>query len=253
MQRSKYIHTKDGRSFWRIQKPTSNEHNRPDKDSTIPSNEGARSTLTKIIEEMKTDKNNFSKDFIIKGTIAAAALGQGDGTTHAKASHIQYWKEYLLKMDIDFSTFGSRTWTCKEHEISIRKRETSILSGFLFYVVTKPRKNNRLYNSCDYARNVCSTIRQYYLTMNGREIGLVNSGYDKLLTGKVIKGLSKFSPQIKQYRMPILQSHLRLIKSYLDINNKHSDRTVWALWLTQWQGVMRCGDLLRSSGCKRNA
>lgn len=40
---------------------------------------------------------------------------------------------------------------------------------------------------------------------------------------------------------------MRAVKGVLNLETQ-SHRVLWALWLTQWQGVLRAGDLIRVRG-----
>lgn len=42
-----------------------------------------------------------------------------------------------------------------------------------------------------------------------------------------------------------MQHQLREIRKQMDLEGSQMHRTLWALWLTQWQGVLRGGDLIR--------
>lgn len=67
------------------------------------------------------------------------------------------------------------------------------------------------------------------------------------MLGPLFRGLEKFAPSCQTYRLPILQQHLRMVKETLNLEGCQMDRTLLALWLTQWQGVLRSGDLLGSA------
>lgn len=56
------------------------------------------------------------------------------------------------------------------------------------------------------------------------------------------------APTRVRLKRPFLHTKLCKIRTFLDLNNIHRHRTMGALWPSQWQVVMRGGDLISRRG-----
>lgn len=112
----------------------------------------------------------------------------------------------------------------------------------------RPRQKTNHLNSAVYSKTVVGSIRNWCKEVAGRAPGTASENFYARVLGPLFRGLEKFSPNREAHRLPILQQHLRLVRDTLDLEGSQVDRTLWALWLTQWQGVLRSGDLIRSGG-----
>ena len=116
--------------------------------------------------------------------------------------------------------------------------EEKILALYLIYVVYYPRVAGKEQNTAAYADCSLSALRDRVYDQYSRYPGGQPSQCRFLQ--KVSRGLHKKSPSGKRpARMPILQHHLRAIRSALDLEDNALHRAYWALWLSQWQGVNR--------------
>lgn len=61
--------------------------------------------------------------------------------------------------------------------------------------------------------------------------------------------LNNLVNKLCRLREPISAVHLRRVRDCMDLQNSQKHRTLWALWLSQWHGVLRSGDLIRSKAC----
>lgn len=98
-----------------------------------------------------------------------------------------------------------------------------------------------------------TSARSFYAEKSGRRPGLNITGNNTHLVKLVLKGLQKRNPSKQEARLPILQQHLRAVKARLDLEHSQAHRTLWALWLTQWQGVARSGNPIRPKSERERA
>lgn len=111
-------------------------------------------------------------------------------------------------------------------------------------VIQNVRKSGN-HNSVSYAEQVIASVRSHYATLGGRRPSLYWDGTGGVRLKRVIKGLRKMCPTKKLVRKPILQHHLRAVRGKLDLKSNQMHRVIWALWLTQWQEVLRSSDLIK--------
>lgn len=52
-------------------------------------------------------------------------------------------------------------------------------------------------------------------------------------------------PRKARIKRPIFQGTLRQLRKVMELKNSQLELKMWALWLFQWQGVMRCRDLVK--------
>jgi hypothetical protein len=120
-----------------------------------------------------------------------------------------------------------------------RSDEERILCLFAIYVVSFPRVAGKEQNTAAYAECSVSALRERVYERFGRIPGGLPA--DCRTLRRIMKGLHKRAPSgTRPRRLPILQAALRAVRSRLDLAGSAYDRALWALWLTQWQGVKRC-------------
>ena len=113
-----------------------------------------------------------------------------------------------------------------------------ILSLFAVYVVHYPRIRGKERNTASYAEGCLRAVRDDVYSRHRRYPG-PPPGTAHFL-GKVLRTLNKRAPSGQRApRLPILQQHLRAIRSRLDLAGNGRHRALRALWLTCWQGVCR--------------
>lgn len=150
----------------------------------------------------------------------------------------------LMNEDVqEFGKAGNETRAARHNRES---KELSTIKRFFSHIVFKPRQRNKAHNTTSYARKVISSIRDEYDRHHGRRIGPPGTDLNLELC-RLGKGLSKVAPSLEKPRLPVLQYHMRAVKRTLDLNNNQVDKVLWALWCTQFQGVLRAGDLIRPS------
>lgn len=115
-----------------------------------------------------------------------------------------------------------------------------MLALFTIYVVFYPRRRGKKTNRASYAEHCVSSVPSHYAAKRGRKPSLDGAGGNTHLVKMVVRALHKRSPT-RLPRLPILQQHLRAIKTRMELKNSQWNRTLWALWLTQWQGVCVAG------------
>ena len=116
------------------------------------------------------------------------------------------------------------------------------------FIVHYPRRVGKSRNSAAYAETVLAAVRDWVHTAHRRRPG--HPSGDSRFLSLVLRGLRKASPIMPRLpREPILQIHLRAIRPLLDLRTNQLHRVLWAFYLCCWQGVRRCGDLIRP---KRN-
>lgn len=92
-----------------------------------------------------------------------------------------------------------------------------------------------------------ASIRSVYADALDRRPGIDTVGNTHHHLATVLKGLLNLAPTPQSKPLPLLQHHLRAVRQVLDLK-KQLHRVLWTLWLPQWQGVFRAGDLLRERG-----
>lgn len=61
------------------------------------------------------------------------------------------------------------------------------------------------------------------------------------------KGLINVAPSQEKPCITVLKYHIRAVRRKLDLKKSQLDRVLCSLWCTQFQGVLRLGDLIRST------
>lgn len=181
--------------------------------------------------------------------IASRALEEAvaKGTRWIMNTHLSAWTRFCGTVGVDEETFGPIGIGCEEVTLSQVGREVGILALFAAYIVCYPeRKNEEVsHNSVAYAEQVIGSVRSHYATKKGRRPGLYGDGTRRIRLKRVAKGLRKMCSTKRLVRKPILQHHLRAVRRKLDLIGSQTPRIIWALLLTQLQGVLRSGDLIK--------
>lgn len=245
------IITRDGRKFQRFRSVGSTGRDvrtvqpvvEKKRSRTRLTNAEARARICAIRLSIRSQRNT-AIEVLRELAQAARDLGRSDGTHSVRTSHLDYWEEFLRESKTGVSGFGNCDWISKEDELTSRRYENDILSCFATFVVHRPRISRKKRNSATYAKAVVGNVRKHFEEESGRAPGSDSEHFYSRVLGPLFRGLEKFSPIKEQPRMPILQQHLRLIRENLNLSGSQQDPTLWALWLTQWQGLLRNGDLL---------
>lgn len=174
-----------------------------------------------------------------RADMKATSLQPGTLATYASAD--AYFLEFCTVLEICFVTFGAL-----ESKGGLPpEEEDEVFELFVIYVVHYPRVANKTLNTADYATNTLSGVRHCCRARhNGRRPG--TRADDQYGINSVLRALRKVAPSgVRPPRLPIFQIHLHAIRRILDLRGNGRHRVLWALWLTLWQTVCRCGDLLR--------
>ena len=128
-----------------------------------------------------------------------------------------YFLRFCSVVGIDAEQFGAR----EEDGGLTLSEEEEVLALFATYVVHHPRKNHKLLNAADYAACCLSAVRCWVKDHHRRSPG-ADPRHSLLLT-RALAGLQKLSPSgIREPRAPILQIHMRAIRSRLDLEGNAS-------------------------------
>lgn len=256
----------DGNVVWRrirvIQPVHNQSRSRPpvvnsnQSSSTTPTNELQGNALSRHALDEATrqfrDNRNVTFESLMTTVEHAECLGRSDNTVRSQGSHLSYWVAYLRDSDTTDTSFNTTYFRDTRDETDVRRREHETLCDFACYIVCKPRQRNKTKNRAEYAKVVVGTVRTFYLRKTGRWPGIGEDRANSTALKLMFKGLEKFAPTLIKHRLPVMQHHLRAIKPLLDLENSHIDRSLWALWLCQWQGVMRSADLLQTKEEREN-
>lgn len=192
-------------------------------------------------QQIKRDQRTSAHLDLLRPALEASLT---EGTKKQKASLLRYWSMFCVTFSVDMVTFGKLPTRNDNVTKEAVRRECMILSGFASYAVAYPRKSKQRYNSAAYAERAVSAVRSYYEHMHGRVPGAGNGvDFTSTLRG-VTRGLRKLYPTAQTMRVPLLADDRRAIRGVMDCS-KLLDITFWALWASQWQGVMRSSDILR--------
>lgn len=161
-------------------------------------------------------------------------------TTHQSyGSMVSFFEEFCVECEVDMSLFGA-----SEVDGGMSPAdEDELLAMFAVFVVVRPRKGSKDHNSGDYGGACVTAVRNWCEKRHHRRPGTVGRGHT--LLPQLLKGLRKMYPSDRPVRLPILQQHLRRVQALLDLEGSPYHRVLWAFWLTCWQGVCRCSDLIR--------
>lgn len=149
-------------------------------------------------------------------------------------SHGRYFNEFCAVVGLDPLRFGAVVGL---GGIS-RHDEERVLALYAMYVVTFPRISGEDHNSANYAECSVSALRDRVYERYCRVPG--GPPAECRFLRKVFKSLHKRAPSGERaFRPPVLQDAMRAVRARLDLGGSGYDRVLWALWLTQWQGVKR--------------
>lgn len=152
---------------------------------------------------------------------------------------------FCEKNKVNSTTFGKRIEN-DEDPYMTAWNEVHILAGFASFVLKYPRKKGKEHNTIEHAERAVSSDCQHHELIYGRSPGKAYGVVYSNLLPQVFKGLRKIHPSKKTQHTPVMADHMRQIKRTLDLSNLR-DANVCALWLSQWQGVLRASDILRPS------
>lgn len=179
----------------------------------------------------------------IRSTLKQALdVSYAPATKAVQKTHLAYWYDFCKVAQMSPHTcFSANIFAADTAALAA---EANILSAFLAFIVIHPR-GKKAHNTAAYALQILSTVRAFFADAISRRPGIALNGASAGNLKAVVTGLRRVSPSPVLRRKPILQFHLRAIRARLQLRTNHLHRVAWALWLTQWQGCLRAGDLLR--------
>lgn len=176
--------------------------------------------------------------------LTSKALGQSlaPSSRCTMSSHLRFWAEFCQLAQLNPNDcFGDGSKDPSGLQI---KAEAAVLAAFASFVIAFPRGTAKN-NTAKYAGQVIATVRSYYEDSLGCRPGIIANGSSHAHLKAAMKGLRAIAPAVEPKRRPILQYLLRAIKRMLQLESNQRHRVLWAMWLLQWQGCMRAGDLIR--------
>ena len=195
-------------------------------------------------------------DVLRRAALEAASRAWAESTQDGQDTTMRYFFEYMEVIGADASTYGAAAEGLVPSPEELMA-EDEILVGFACYVVNFPRKDKE-FNTGAYAGQCVSHVRSWYSAqarLRGRKPGSGGVwGGDRLGVGlaRILKGLRKSHPSAEKKRRPVLLSHLKRVRARLDLEGSsvqaQFDRTLWAFFVTAWQGVRRSAELLGAEG-----
>ena len=222
--------TRDGRVFRARQEGRGGRTALRRLDASLSEPNGTTSTWAQEVRQLKD---------------ACFERGRSIRSAPVVSSHWSYWLSFCEGWGITCEEFGLLRDNQSERDAVLKELDT--LSAFAVFIVFFPRVKGRSKgtNSVDYALGVISSVRSHYAAQQGRAPGRSQVAGSDYCFKRVISGLRKIAPHTKNRKVPLLQHHLRALKRQLDLEGSQRDRVFWALWLTQWQGVLRSADLIK--------
>ena len=161
------------------------------------------------------------------------------GTVKKYESSGRYLFELCQVLGLTYRTFGALP---ENGGVSLEE-EDRVLELLAIFAVHHPRVAGATHNVGEYGSQVVTGARWDVRQRHHREIGTPTDRNYGLKA--VFRSLEKeFPAGVRAPRPPVLQDALRAVLATLDLENP-LHRVYAALWTMQWQGVCRCGDLLR--------
>jgi len=156
------------------------------------------------------------------------------------------WQRFAEIFDIDLNTFGDASKRRPEDMQEALIWEGELLSAFAAYSFRNSCYRTKSSIRSEAVMTDLYHIKQQLLEKFGRVPGQQADGRMTTQYNQMIAGIKRLQRSPAKPRLPVLQQHLRLVKTVLDLANNKMHRALWALWLTEWQGAMRSGDLIRA-------
>lgn len=204
-----------------------------------------RATTTRTIVK-KTQIIAITKFQLSQRLWSAWELGVAAEKRTVKVSHWAYWIKFCGIWEVDVFSFRSMVArTDRENGLRL-ENELDTLSVFASFRVFAHRNNDkgRFTNSVNYSEQVISSVSVHYAVIHGGRRGITDWPLEVKQLVYTLNGLRKFAPKEVQVKHPILQAGLRRVKTVMNLRDSHMDSTRWVLWLLQWKGVMRSGDVI---------
>jgi hypothetical protein len=151
----------------------------------------------------------------------------------------RYLFELCQVLGLKYDTFGALP---ENGGISVAEEDVA-LELLAVYAAHYPRVAGSAHNTGAYGGGVVTGARHDVWKRHHRDVGTPTARNYGLQT--VLRSLEREFPSVvRPERLPVLQVALRAVLATLDLTDP-LHRVYAALWTMQWQGVCRCGDLLR--------
>lgn len=95
-----------------------------------------------------------------------------------------------------------------------------------------------------HAERAVSVVRPYYRSKNGRTLGTGTDASFDAYVKEALRGLEKIYPTYIMKRGTFMTDEMRAIRARMNLQDIKA-ATLWALWVSQSQGVTRGSDRLR--------
>jgi len=172
-------------------------------------------------------------------------------TSKRIAASLKKWYTFAEIFDIDLDTFGDSSSWKEEDMCELINCEGEILAAFAAYIFRNPVVAGKNTIQLRVVVANIAHVKTHIMNKFGRVPGQHRDGRMALQYTRILFGIKQLQEPPAKPRLPILQQHLLLVKQALDLDNNKMHRALWALWLTQWQGAMRCADLVRAPDINR--
>lgn len=149
---------------------------------------------------------------VIQQTLNLALQNSLAASSRVKiSSHLRYWQEFCRVAQVDpNSCFYDEGTT----SAGVRLAEADLLAAFASFFVRYPRRQTPS-NGAVYASQVVSSVRTMYAETIGRRPGNGDDSAQPARLRAALKGLAKMAPPKRASRLPVLQQHLRAVRSTL--------------------------------------
>lgn len=185
--------------------------------------------------------------------ITSKALEEGvaKGTRKVISTHLGTWGRFCKAVGVDTATIGAVER--EREEVTQpdwkRSRYSGHVRGIHCLLSGKEKEMQRAkFSRVRRTDHYLGTIP--LRSEEGQKTRLISRRNRRVRLKRVIKGLRKMCPTKRLVRKPILQHHLRSVKQALDLAGNQTHRVAWALWITQWQGVLWSSDLIKRDADK---
>lgn len=192
---------------------------------------------------IRTSSTNQT-DFLYQSIILAEGISSAIGTKIHKQSHWKYWLQFMHLVNEDVQAFRSTDGVLRASRQTRQAKDLNTLKSIFTQIVFRPRQKRKSHNTAPYARKVIASVKDEYERHLGRAMRRPGNDLNVELF-HLEKGLSKVAPSQEKPRLPVLQYHMRAVRRTMDLKDNQLDRVLWALWCTQFQGVLQASDLIR--------
>lgn len=181
--------------------------------------------------------------------LRATGGGGGEPTRRTRSDEVTYFVGfYEIAVGFDPEKFGadeSSGW------VDLSEEEIVLAQFACFVVHCNSQAGGARTDSAAYAESCPNAVRTWVFEGHGRRPGPSEAHTLREMLRCLHKSTKK--DETRARRLPILREHLLVIRALLNLRGSQHDRTLWAFYLTCWQGVCRAGDLILPKRERREA